>query len=113
MEELGISYFTTITNDSSIHKLLLNSLLCTNLQEYLFCATTRFESTIQAQYFGHTHFDEFEVFYDEKNVTRAINVAYIAPSVTTYDGLNPGYRIYTLNSNQVATTFSFGAFFHS
>ncbi|KAG0720016.1 Sphingomyelin phosphodiesterase [Chionoecetes opilio] len=54
----------------------------------------RYEATITAQFFGHTHFDEFELFYDERNRHRVTNIAYIGPSVTTYYKLNPGYRIY-------------------
>lgn len=50
----------------------------------------RYESTITGQFFGHTHYDEFQVFYDEETMTRAVGVAYIAPSVTTYINLNPG-----------------------
>lgn len=59
----------------------------------------RFETTISAQFFGHTHYDEFELFYDEYRSRRAINVAYIGPSVTSYYGLNPGYRIYTVEGD--------------
>lgn len=29
----------------------------------------RFESTVTAQFFGHTHNDEFEVFYDPNNLS--------------------------------------------
>lgn len=29
---------------------------------------SRYESTVTAQFFGHTHFDEFEVFYDPKDL---------------------------------------------
>lgn len=29
----------------------------------------RFENTVTAQFFGHTHYDEFEVFYDPKNLS--------------------------------------------
>ncbi|KAI1300253.1 Sphingomyelin phosphodiesterase [Halotydeus destructor] len=61
----------------------------------------RFEATIVAQFFGHTHNDEFELFYDEATLNstspRAINVAYVAPSVTTFGGVNPGYRIYSVD----------------
>ncbi|XP_031627934.1 sphingomyelin phosphodiesterase isoform X2 [Contarinia nasturtii] len=64
----------------------------------------RYESTITAQFFGHTHFDEFEVFYDPKDLSRATNVAYIGPSVTPYDNLNPGYRIYYVDGDHDATT---------
>ncbi|XP_017599951.1 PREDICTED: sphingomyelin phosphodiesterase [Corvus brachyrhynchos] len=54
----------------------------------------RFEGTIAAQFFGHTHLDEFELFYDEETLSRPVSVAFVAPSVTTYINLNPGYRVY-------------------
>ena len=54
----------------------------------------RFNNTISAQFFGHTHFDEFQVFF---NQTTPINMAYLAPSETSLDGLNPAYRIYTID----------------
>ncbi|KAK8388912.1 hypothetical protein O3P69_020698 [Scylla paramamosain] len=54
----------------------------------------RYEATITAQFFGHTHYDEFELFYDENDRHRVTNIAYIGPSVTSYYKLNPGYRIY-------------------
>ncbi|KAM8976241.1 sphingomyelin phosphodiesterase [Pelodytes ibericus] len=57
----------------------------------------RYEGTIAAQFFGHTHLDEFEIFYDEETLTRPVSVAFIAPSVTTYINLNPGYRIYQID----------------
>ncbi|XP_019384102.1 PREDICTED: sphingomyelin phosphodiesterase, partial [Crocodylus porosus] len=59
----------------------------------------RFESTIVAQFFGHTHVDEFEMFYDEETLSRPVSVAFVAPSVTTYISLNPGYRVYQLDGN--------------
>lgn len=52
--------------------------------------SSRYESTVTGQFFGHTHLDEFEMFYDEKDKTRPLGVAFIAPSVTTYIDLNPG-----------------------
>lgn len=52
--------------------------------------SSRYESTITGQFFGHTHMDEFEMFYDETDKTRPLGVAFIAPSVTTYIDLNPG-----------------------
>lgn len=54
----------------------------------------RYESIIMAQIFGHSHKDEFHLFYDLNNNTRATNVAYLGPSVTTASFLNPGYRVY-------------------
>jgi len=59
----------------------------------------RYEGTIAGQFFGHSHKDYFEIFYDESNHTRATNIAYVGPSVTTYSYINPGYRIYTVDGN--------------
>lgn len=70
----------------------------------------RYETTITAQFFGHTHFDEFELFYDTENLGRAVSVAYIGPSVTPYVNLNPGYRIYYIDGDHDHTT-RVGCFF--
>lgn len=59
----------------------------------------RYESTVIGQFFGHTHLDEFQMFYDEATMTRPLGVAFIAPSVTTYVNLNPGYRVYYVDGN--------------
>lgn len=64
----------------------------------------RYENTITAQFFGHTHYDEFEVFYDKEDMSRAVNIAYIGPSVTPYYDLNPGYRIYYIDGDHDKTT---------
>lgn len=54
------------------------------------CLPARYENTLAGQFFGHTHVDEFEVFYDEETLSRPLSVAFLAPSATTYIGLNPG-----------------------
>lgn len=64
----------------------------------------RYESTITAQFFGHTHYDEFEVFYDTSDHKRAVSIAYIGPSVTPYQDVNPGYRIYYVDGDHPKTT---------
>jgi len=60
----------------------------------------RFYKTITGQFFGHTHHDEFRLFYDMETFTKPISIAYVAPSVTTYHELNPGYRIYSIDGQQ-------------
>lgn len=57
----------------------------------------RFESTVMAQFFGHTHHDHFVVFYDALTQSRPFSVGFVTPSVTTYTGLNPSYTIYTVD----------------
>ncbi|XP_037914382.1 sphingomyelin phosphodiesterase isoform X1 [Hermetia illucens] len=64
----------------------------------------RYESTITAQFYGHTHYDELEIFYDPKNLARPTSIAYIGPSVTPYYDMNPGYRIYYIDGDHDATT---------
>lgn len=64
----------------------------------------RYESTITAQFFGHTHYDEYELFYDTQDLGRANNIAFIGPSVTPYYDLNPGYRIYYVDGDHDKST---------
>lgn len=65
----------------------------------------RFESTVTGQFFGHTHRDDFKVFYDTEDPSRATNVAFIGPSVTTFDFLNPGYKVYIIDGERSNSTF--------
>ena len=37
-----------------------------------FTLSIRYESTIVGQFFGHSHSDGLEVFYDEKNTSRPV-----------------------------------------
>ncbi|XP_073847882.1 sphingomyelin phosphodiesterase isoform X1 [Musca autumnalis] len=65
---------------------------------------SRYENTIMAQFYGHTHFDEFEMFYDPADLSHPNNIAYIGPSVSPYYDLNPGYRIYYVDGDHDTTT---------
>ncbi|KHN80762.1 Sphingomyelin phosphodiesterase 1 [Toxocara canis] len=58
----------------------------------------QFSKTIKAQFFGHIHIDSFTVFYEEMNddASMPTNVLFCSPSVTTFSGLNPAYRIYEI-----------------
>ncbi|KAL1505786.1 hypothetical protein ABEB36_005267 [Hypothenemus hampei] len=89
----------------------------------------RFESTIMGLFYGHSHADEFEVFYEtekefnskssfnkrlrwwkSKNIKelkftdRPTAVAYLGPSVTSYTNNNPAYRIYYVDGDHENTT---------
>ncbi|XP_025016767.1 sphingomyelin phosphodiesterase-like [Tetranychus urticae] len=57
----------------------------------------RFRETISSQFYGHTHRDEFRVYYSPIN-NLPIGNAYIGPSITSFKGNNPGYRIYQTTS---------------
>lgn len=69
--------------------------------DMLYQIVDRFNNTIRATFFGHTHADELGVFYSnnatEKSVDTAANVAYIMPSVTPYTDLNAGFRYYLVD----------------
>ncbi|WFD36531.1 hypothetical protein MCUN1_003414 [Malassezia cuniculi] len=62
--------------------------------------------TIAHVFFGHTHEDQFHVYYynDNGNPTTAsqdtrnvVANAFVAPSVTTYTNLNPTFRVYQVD----------------
>jgi len=57
----------------------------------------RYANTVVAQFYGHTHTDEFQIFHSGPN-KMPVNVAYIAPSVTPYHGGNPAYRVYDVSA---------------
>ncbi|CAF1515832.1 unnamed protein product [Rotaria sp. Silwood1] len=65
----------------------------------------RFENTISGQFYGHTHRDEFNMFYDENDHQRPVSMAYIAPSLTTESFLNPGYRVYTMDGEYPSSSY--------
>lgn len=54
----------------------------------------RFQDTVLASYFGHTHRDEFRVLLSPYRKPTPISVAYIGPSITSFTENNPGYRVY-------------------
>ncbi|CAG2164373.1 unnamed protein product [Oppiella nova] len=58
----------------------------------------KYSQTIKGQFFGHTHFDEFRVLYSPSNQSVPISVAYLAPSVTPYESVNPAFRLYSIDS---------------
>jgi hypothetical protein len=63
--------------------------------------SVRYQHLITASYFGHTHKDELLVLYNKNKNHETIpaTLSYIGPSITTFEYINPGYRIFTLNGN--------------
>ncbi|CAH0605808.1 unnamed protein product [Chrysodeixis includens] len=55
----------------------------------------RFSSTIAAEFNGHTHSDEFKIFYSPDDTP--INVAWGGGSVTSYTNYNLNYKIIDFN----------------
>lgn len=59
-----------------------------------------------AQFFGHTHKEQFKISYDVEGVeANPINVAFVGGSITTYSNLNPSYRVYTVDGQRQDSTF--------
>lgn len=70
--------------------------------------------TIAAIFFGHTHKDQLQLFYDylpdsinpltghrdttKIDFSKPLQVGYIGPSITPLTGLNSGYRVYQVDS---------------
>ncbi|CAD5234594.1 unnamed protein product [Bursaphelenchus xylophilus] len=67
----------------------------------------RFEDTIVGQFVGHTHKSQvYLTFEDPEDATsRPTSVSYSGPSATPYDGVNPGYRIYTIDGVRNNSTY--------
>jgi sphingomyelin phosphodiesterase len=65
----------------------------------------RYESTIIGQFFGHSHDDRIQIYYDLQDKKRPISVHYVGGSATTYSNLNPNYRIYTVDGQHDNTTW--------
>jgi len=64
---------------------------------------SRYADTVTGQFYGHTHTDSFQLFYQQTKDGMACNVAYIAPAVTPYHGVNPSYRIYSVSPDGEVT----------
>lgn len=59
----------------------------------------RFQKTIAAMFWGHTHVDHFEVHYSDwskRRADRASAIGYIAPSLTPTSGM-PSFRVYSVD----------------
>lgn len=54
----------------------------------------RFAHIISGQFNGHTHLDEFSIFYTTDSPSKSLNVAWVGGSGGTTFGLNSNYRIY-------------------
>ncbi|AEO67682.1 uncharacterized protein THITE_2116556 [Thermothielavioides terrestris NRRL 8126] len=59
----------------------------------------RYQDTIAAMFFGHTHADHFQLSYSDysaQSFTNAVAMSYIVPSLTPTSGM-PAFRIYTVD----------------
>jgi len=64
----------------------------------------RFRNIVVNQFFGHTHNDEFFIFYDDERTGMPYSSAIVTPSVGTWGYLNPSYRVYTVDGDYSGST---------
>jgi len=66
---------------------------------YLDQIVQRYDATIAAQFYGHTHVDQFQVSYSnysDQSADTATGIGYITPSMTPTSG-PPAYRVYSID----------------
>lgn len=70
-------------------------------------AAIRFEDTIVAHFFGHTHSEEIHMIFEnpEDPKSRPTGIIFATPSLTPMSAYNPAYRIYTIDGNYPGSTF--------
>lgn len=56
----------------------------------------QYADVISGQFYGHTHTDGFKLTYSKDKVPAPLSVAWIGGSGTPYIGINPNYRLYTV-----------------
>ncbi|KAG5982919.1 hypothetical protein E4U43_006344 [Claviceps pusilla] len=66
---------------------------------------TRYNRTVAAMFFGHTHSDQYQINYaaaagqpDRRTADTALLMSYIAPSLTPSSGF-PAFRVYTVDKD--------------
>ncbi|XP_059468369.1 sphingomyelin phosphodiesterase-like [Neocloeon triangulifer] len=65
----------------------------------------RFENTVSAMFYGHTHQEQFAVYYDPNDSERPTQVSFVGGSVTPYSNVNPNYRIYEVDGDYQGSTY--------
>lgn len=59
----------------------------------------RFWKIISGQFNGHTHFDQFNLFYSRDNLKCCNNVAWNGASLTTWNYINPNFKVHTVDGH--------------
>lgn len=62
----------------------------------------RFKSVITASFFGHTHSDQYYLYFGAANhSSHAYGTAFVGGSITTFGHVNPCYKVYTMDKDKV------------
>lgn len=59
----------------------------------------RFKDTIVGSFAAHSHYDSFIVLRDENE--EIYHKQFISPSLTTFDVINPSFRIYEFKNSKI------------
>jgi len=59
---------------------------------------------VKAQFYGHTHYDEFRLHYKKSNRSEAAVASWIGVSLTPYWDVNPGYKLFTVDGARGANS---------
>ncbi|KAL0120105.1 hypothetical protein PUN28_008043 [Cardiocondyla obscurior] len=62
----------------------------------------RYAHIIRAQFNGHTHNDELQLYFSTNDNSEVNNVAWNGGSLTTYQNLNSNYKLYIVDNNNYA-----------
>lgn len=72
------------------------------LTEYI-AIVNRFSHIISGQFTGHSHLDEFSIFYTMDNPSKSLNVAWNGGSGAV-GGLNSNYRVYFVDGESYVSS---------
>lgn len=61
----------------------------------------RFHHIIAAQFEGHTHRNEFNLYYDQSDAKYATSIAFNGGSITPYSNVNPNYMVYYVDKTSL------------
>ncbi|KAF0293044.1 Sphingomyelin phosphodiesterase [Amphibalanus amphitrite] len=59
-----------------------------------------YRTTVRGEFFSHTHVDEIHLSKDDND--EAFAVTYVAPSLSPWKNVNPGYKVYTVDGSRGA-----------
>lgn len=71
-------------------------------QKNFYKIISRFSTTVTSQFYGHTHYDEFQLYYHNEDKGRPISPLWIGASLTPWINLNPAYKIFSIDGNRGA-----------
>ena len=58
-------------------------------------SVSSYQTTVTGEFFSHTHVDEIHLSKDDDG--RPFAVTYVAPSLSPWKNVNPGYKVYTID----------------